>query len=69
MTLKDLTLKQYFKTQPIGTKMKVAHDLGITPTWLGLLIAKKKLPSASLCVAIEKLIGVKRETLRPDLFK
>jgi DNA-binding transcriptional regulator YdaS (Cro superfamily) len=64
-----MTLKQYFKTQPIGRKMEVAKQLGITPTWLGLLISKKKLPSAVLCVAIEKLIGVKRETLRPDLFK
>ena len=63
-----MTLKEYFKTQPHGRKLEMAGQLGITPTWLGLITSKKKLPSPALCVEIEKLTGVKREILRPDIF-
>jgi DNA-binding transcriptional regulator YdaS (Cro superfamily) len=32
------------------------------------IISGRELPSAELCFEIERLTGVLRETLRPDLF-
>ena len=63
-------LKQYFKDEPYGAKKEMAEYLGITPTWLGLLIRKAKRPSPELAKRIEratqKLVTAKE--LRPDLF-
>lgn len=65
-----MTLQEYFADQKRGTKAKFAEDLGITRTWLSLLIAQSVLPSAELAVRIEKLTKkkVKRSELRYDLF-
>jgi DNA-binding transcriptional regulator YdaS (Cro superfamily) len=48
----------------------MALELGISRTWFSLLIAGTAVPSAALCVAIEKLTKrkVKRSDLRSDLF-
>lgn len=48
----------------------MSHTLGITKTWLSLLINGSKKPSAKLAIAIEKYTDgvVKRKDLRPDLF-
>lgn len=66
-----MNLKQYFKNQPYGAKGRFAEKLGITPTWLGLLINKKRRPSAELAKKIEKSTKceVLARDLRPDLFK
>lgn len=65
-----MTLQEYFSTEPRGAKKEMAEYLGITQTWLGLLIKKKKKPSALLCkkiqAATQELVTAKE--LRPDLF-
>jgi DNA-binding transcriptional regulator YdaS (Cro superfamily) len=65
-----MTLQEYFADKERGAKAKFAEDLGITRTWLSLLIAQSVLPSAELAVRIEKLTKkkVKRSELRYDLF-
>ena len=40
-----MDLKGYFKDEPAGAKKEMAEYLGITPTWMSLLIGKKKKPS------------------------
>ena len=49
-----MNLKQYFKDEPYGAKKEMAEYLGITPTWLGLLIRKARRPSPKLAKEIEK---------------
>ena len=65
-----MDLKGYFKDEPAGAKKEMAEYLGITPTWMSLLIGKKKKPSAALAKAIEKATQqlVMAYELRPDLF-
>lgn len=64
-------LKRYFSLQPYGSKTLFAQAIGITPTYLGLLIRKARRPSAELSKKIEKATKgeVTRQELRPDLFK
>jgi DNA-binding transcriptional regulator YdaS (Cro superfamily) len=65
-----MNLREYFKDEPYGAKKEMADYLGITPTWLGLLIRKAKRPSAQLTKKIEKATQglVSAKELRPDLF-
>jgi DNA-binding transcriptional regulator YdaS (Cro superfamily) len=65
-----MTLAEYFKTDVRGAKAEMAQYLGITATWMALLIAKRRQPSPALAVAIEKATAglVTRQELRPDLF-
>jgi DNA-binding transcriptional regulator YdaS (Cro superfamily) len=48
----------------------MAREIGISQTWLALLIAGTHVPSAEVCVDIEKYTNgaVTRKELRPDLF-
>jgi DNA-binding transcriptional regulator YdaS (Cro superfamily) len=66
-----MDLGQYFKTQPRGMKVEMALEVGISKTWLSLLISKRRKPSPTLAIAIEKATKgkVRREVLRPDLFR
>ena len=66
-----MNLKQFFRTEPYGSKKLFAERVGITPTYLGLLIRKARRPSAELAKRIEKATKcqVSAATLRPDLFK
>ena len=66
-----MNLKQYFKDEPLGAKKEMAEFLGITQTWLGLLISKKRRPSPALAKKIEKATQrlVTAKELRPDLFE
>jgi DNA-binding transcriptional regulator YdaS (Cro superfamily) len=66
-----MNLKQYFKDEPYGSKKEMAEYLGITPTWLGLLIRKARRPSPELAKKIEKATQklVTAKELRPDLFE
>ena len=66
-----MNLRQYFKQQPYGTKSIMAAKLGITPTWLGLLIRKARRPSPELAKKIERETEgqVSAKVLRPDIFK
>lgn len=63
-----MNLKQYFKDKPIGAKKELADKLGVTPTWLSLIISKKRRCSAILAKQIEKHTKIKAKFLRPDLF-
>jgi DNA-binding transcriptional regulator YdaS (Cro superfamily) len=63
-----MTLQTYFSSRPYGAKAALARDLGITKTWLSMVISGRALPSAGLCFEIERRTGVSRVTLRPDLF-
>lgn len=65
-----MNLKQYFKDEPYGSKKEMAEHLGITQTWLGLLIKKTRRPSPTLANKIEKATSglVTAKELRPDIF-
>lgn len=65
-----MNLKQYFKDEPYGAKKEMAEYLGITQTWLGLLINGSCRPSPKLAKKIEKATQglVPKKELRPDLF-
>jgi DNA-binding transcriptional regulator YdaS (Cro superfamily) len=65
-----MTLTEYFAGKSRGTKAALAVKLGISRTWLSLLIAGRRLPSPELARDIEIHTGrkVKRADLRPDIF-
>ena len=65
-----MTLDKYFKDEPRGSKTEMAEYLGISLTWLSLLIHERRTASAALAVKIEKATQglVTRKDLRPDLF-
>lgn len=65
-----MTLIEYFKDEPRGAKTEMAEHLGISKTWMALLIAGTRTPSAVLAKKIERATQglVKRKELRPDLF-
>jgi len=65
-----MTLSEYFKTDVVGAKSEMAHFLGITPTWMSLLISGRRKASPELAIAIEKATNglVTRQALRPDIF-
>jgi len=66
-----MNLKEYFKDEPYGAKKEMAEYLGITLTWLGILMRKAKRPSPELAKKIEKATQglVTAKELRPDLFE
>jgi DNA-binding transcriptional regulator YdaS (Cro superfamily) len=68
--METMTLKEYFKTEPMGAVNEMAEYLGITPTWLSILIHEKRKPSPALAIKIENATQglVPRTVLRPDLF-
>jgi DNA-binding transcriptional regulator YdaS (Cro superfamily) len=65
-----MNLKQYFRDEPFGAKKEMADYLGISPTWLSLLISKSRRPSPELAKKIQKATQglVTAKELRPDLF-
>jgi DNA-binding transcriptional regulator YdaS (Cro superfamily) len=63
-----MTLEQYFSDKHRGAKADLARDLGITRTWLSLLVSGREVPSATLSIEIERRTGINRKYLRPDLF-
>ena len=65
-----MTLDEFFATKQRGAKLAMATKLGISKTWLSLLISYRKQASPGLCKEIERYTkgAVKRETLRPDIF-
>lgn len=65
-----MTLSDYFKTDVRGAKAEMAAHLGITPTWLSLLIAGRRKASPVLAMSIEVATSglVTRKDLRPDIF-
>ena len=65
-----MTLNEYFKTDVRGAKAEMAAHLGITATWMALLIANRRRASPVLAIKIEEATGglVTRQQLRPDIF-
>jgi len=65
-----MTLKQYFLDKPRGAKADMAAAMGVSRTWLALLISGARMPGAELAVALHRYTdgAVTREELRPDLF-
>lgn len=65
-----MTLQEYFTTQPHGAKAAMARDLGISKTWLSLIVSGRELPSPALAVALSHYTKgkVSRKTLRADIF-
>ena len=63
-----MTLEQYFSDKHRGAKTDLARELGITKTWMSLLVSGRKVPSATLAIDIERRTGIHRKYLRPDLF-
>ena len=65
-----MTLKDYFKDRPRGSQIDLARKLGVSKTWMSLLVSGREQPSAGLALMIEKFTkgAVTRKTLRPDLF-
>jgi DNA-binding transcriptional regulator YdaS (Cro superfamily) len=65
-----MTLQEFFKDKPRGTKIAMARKLGVSKTWFSLVVTGRQLPSPELARDIESLTGrkVKRAELRPDIF-
>lgn len=65
-----MTLQEYFSSEPYGAKKEMAVHLGVTPTWLGLLMRGARRPSAQLAKKIQKATQglVSAHELRPDIF-
>jgi DNA-binding transcriptional regulator YdaS (Cro superfamily) len=63
-----MTLEDYFRDKHWGAKAELARDLGITKTWMSLLVSGREVPSALLAIEIERRTGIHRKHLRPDLF-
>jgi DNA-binding transcriptional regulator YdaS (Cro superfamily) len=65
-----MTLDEYFADKPRGAKVALANKLGVSKTWMSLLVSGREQPSAGLALMIEKFTkgAVTRKTLRPDLF-
>jgi DNA-binding transcriptional regulator YdaS (Cro superfamily) len=65
-----MTLTEYFESKPRGAKLAMASKLGVSKTWMSLIISGRKLASPELSGAIERYTKgqVKRAVLRPDIF-
>lgn len=65
-----MTLRQYFQDKPRGAQAAMAAELGVSRTWMSLLVQERKSPSAALALMIERITNgkVTRKALRPDLF-
>ena len=65
-----MTLQEYFFDKPRGSKLDLARKLGVSKTWISLIVSGREQPSAALSLMIEKFTegAVTRKELRPDLF-
>jgi hypothetical protein len=66
-----MTLAEYFSTEPRGAKVEMALYLGITPTYMSMLIHNRRRASPEMAITIEKATQglVTRKDLRPDLYR
>jgi DNA-binding transcriptional regulator YdaS (Cro superfamily) len=63
-----MNLKQYLKKNPFGAQADLASKLGISRTWMTLIVNGHVKPSPKLSIEIENHTGVSRSSLRPDLY-
>lgn len=68
--MRRMTLQEYFKEEPKGAILEMAEYLGVTATWLSLLIHGHRKPSAKLAIKLEQATQglVTRKELRSDIF-
>lgn len=64
-----MQLKDFVKMKR-GEQRRLANALGISPTWMNLVVSGKRDCSPELALAIEQATNgqVTRAELRPDLF-
>jgi transcriptional regulator with XRE-family HTH domain len=48
-----MTLSEYFVTRPHGSHVELARKLGISKTWMSLIVRNRKIPSVHLSKLIE----------------
>jgi hypothetical protein len=63
-----MTLKEWLSTQPRGAQRRLAEAIGVSWTWMTLIVNGHKLPSRKLTLLIEKETGINRATLNPKEF-
>jgi len=66
-----MTLREWLARQPRGKQQEIARIVGVSETWMSLLVNGKGRPSAELANVLHSLTNgeVPREELRPDIFK
>ena len=66
----SMTLTEYFSNKPRGAKVDLARKVGISKTWMSLLISGRQVPSPELAHSLERHTNgqVRRQDLRPDVF-
>ena len=66
-----MSLRELLKTMPRGAQKELAALLGITPTWMTLIVNGHERPSAKLAAKIASVTDnrVTIQELRPDLFR
>jgi DNA-binding transcriptional regulator YdaS (Cro superfamily) len=69
--MSNMTLIEYFSTEPRGAKSEMAAHLRISATWLSLIMWGERKASPALCVRIQDATGglVTTKELRPDIFR
>ena len=65
-----MQLDEYLQGKPRGTTARLAARLGITKTWMSLIVSRRRKPSPELAVLIEECTEgkVKRRDLLPEIF-
>lgn len=65
-----MTLNEYFRSEPYGSRKEMADYLGITQNWMSIITRRPDLCSPSLAKAIEKATQglVPASEMRPDIF-
>jgi DNA-binding transcriptional regulator YdaS (Cro superfamily) len=65
-----MTLKELFKSMPRGAQKELALLVGVTQTWMTLVVNGHQRPSAELAARIADATDgkVTLKDLRPDLF-
>lgn len=65
-----MQLHEYLKDKPRGTTASLAAKLGITKTWMSLIVSQRRKPSPELAVLIEQFTdgAVTRKELLPEIF-
>lgn len=64
-------LKEWLRSKPRGTQQALANKLGVSETWLSLLVTGRARCSVHLANAIHQATDgeVSRQSLRPDVFQ
>ena len=65
-----MPLREWLKSQGRGSQQKLAQTIGVSETWISLLVNGRVLCSPALATAIHQVTegAVTRLELRPDIF-